>query len=462
MHRNRFGWCSMVVALLLLLSVPWAGGAAEQAAGRKIKVQPMPGKKATPAASAPAAKGAEPASAKAGGTELSPGQVNARSAILMEVSTGAILFEQNADEVIEPASFTKIASLYLVFEALRQGRIHLNDEIWISEAAWRTGGSKMFVGVGTKVPLEELLKGIAVVSGNDACVAAAEHVSGSAETFVEAMNRKTRELGMTHSRFLNPHGLPVEGQTTTARDMAILDSAYLRQFPESLQYHSMREYTYNNIVQYNRNHLLLKDPTVDGLKTGYVAAAGYHLAATAKRDGMRLLAVVMGAGTPAVREREALKLLNYGFRYYTLVQPFPQGQSVTTVKVWKGQRDQLGLYPQEAAGFLVSQAQKAQLRWEIQAPAEITAPVQAGQKVGEVVFYIGDQPKRTVSLFSQEDLPLGGWFKRVWQSLLMIHLIDWKLLTAILGSIAVVVILVIFLLGRKSSPHRSRSTYGRK
>lgn len=433
-----------------------------QTQGKKMKVQPIPGKKAAPAASASGKKGGEPAAGKTAGTELSPGQINAKSAILVEVSTGAVLFEQNADEIIEPASFTKIASLYLVFEALRQGRIHLNDEIWISETAWRTGGSKMFVGIGTKVPLEELLKGIAVVSGNDACVAAAEHVSGSVETFVDAMNRKAQELGMSHSRFLNPHGLPVEGQTTTARDMATLDSAYLKQFPEALQYHSMREFTYNNIVQYNRNHLLLKDQTVDGLKTGYVAAAGYHLAATAKRDGMRLLAVVMGAGTPAIREREALKLLNYGFRYYTLVQPFPQGQPVTTIKVWKGERDELGLYPMEAAGFLIAQAQKAQLRWEIHAPKEITAPVQAGQNFGEVTFYVADQAKRTVPLASQEDLPLGGWFKRVWQSILMLHLLDWKVLTAVSGSIAAVVILVLFLAGRKSSPRKSKSSYGGK
>jgi serine-type D-Ala-D-Ala carboxypeptidase (penicillin-binding protein 5/6) len=462
MHRKRVRWCSVIFAVFFLLSVPWPGGAAEPTQGKRIKVQPIPGRKAAPAQSAPGKKGAEPSTAKSAGTELSPGQINAKSAILVEVSTGAVLFEQNADEIIEPASFTKIVSLYLVFEALKQGRIHLNDEIWISETAWRTQGSKMFVGIGTKVPLEELLRGIAVVSGNDACVAAAEHVSGSVETFVDAMNRKTQELGMSHSRFLNPHGLPAEGQTTTARDMATLDSAYLRRFPESLQYHSMREFTYNNIVQYNRNHLLLKDQTVDGLKTGYVAAAGYHLAATAKRDGMRLLAVVMGAGTPAIREREALKLLNFGFRYYTLVQPFPQGQPVTTIKVWKGERDQLGLYPLEAAGFLVSQAQKAQLRWEIHAPTEITAPVQAGQNLGEVTFYIADQAKRTVPLVSQEDLPLGGWFKRVWQSFLMIHLIDWKLLTAVSGSIAALVILVVFLAGRKSTPKRSKSSYGKK
>ena len=152
-------------------------------------------------------------------------------------------------------------------------------------------------------------------------VAAAEHLSGSSDTFVEAMNRKAAELGMTRTHFINPHGLPAEGQITTARDMATLDAAYLKRFPESLRFHSMRELTYNNIVQYNRNHLLLKDPSIDGLKTGYITASGYHLSATSQREGMRLIAVVMGAVNPATREREALKLLNYGFRHFSLVQP---------------------------------------------------------------------------------------------------------------------------------------------
>ncbi len=461
MFKERLSSLLVIFMLLFPLFYPFDSRALGQTQGKSVRVQPVPGKKAG-TQPAHGKKGAETAPAKAATGDASPGQINARSAILIEVSTGAVLFEQNADEIIEPASFTKILSLYLIFEGLQQGKIHTSDDIWISETAWRTGGSKMFVGIGTKISLDEILKGIAVVSGNDACVAAAEHLSGSVDTFVDAMNRKAQELGMTHSRFLNPHGLPVEGQVTTARDMATLDAAYLRRFPESLQYHSMREFSYNNIVQYNRNHLLLKDQTVDGLKTGYVAASGYHLAATSKREGMRLLAVVMGAGTPGIREREAMKLLNYGFRYFTLVQPFVQGQPVSTIKVWKGQQDQLGLYPIEAASFLIPQAQKQQLKWEIHAPAEITAPVEAGQKVGEVVFYLSDQPKRTVSLISQEEVPLGGWFKRAYQSIHTIHLVDWKWLSGITGAIALIVISTLVILSRKSSPKRSRSSMRKK
>jgi D-alanyl-D-alanine carboxypeptidase (penicillin-binding protein 5/6) len=383
--------------------------------------------------------------------------VEARSAILVDVSTGSTLFEQNADELIEPASFTKILTLYLLFEAMQQGKVSMSEGAWVSETAWRTGGSKMFVGVGTKVPLEDLIKGIAVVSGNDACVAVAEHLHGSLDTFVEAMNRKARELGMAQSHFLNPHGLPADGQITTAKEMAILDTAYLQRFPESLRFHSMREYTYNEITQYNRNHLLLKDSTVDGLKTGFVEAGGYHLAATAQRDGMRLLAVVMGAERPAIREREALKLLNYGFRNFTMVLPFPDGQPVKTIKVWKGIQDQVDLHTQEKASFTVSQAQKQQLRWEVQAPEEITAPVQAGQSLGQVVFFLGDQPKRTIPLVSRQEIELAGWFKRTWQTVLRVDKIDWKWVGMIFGGLLALTVLLLFISSRRS---RSRSKLG--
>jgi D-alanyl-D-alanine carboxypeptidase (penicillin-binding protein 5/6) len=296
-----------------------------------------------------------------------------------------------------------------------------------------------------------------VVSGNDACVAVAEHLYGSTEAFVEAMNRKAAELGMSKSHFMNPHGLPAEGQLTTARDMATLAVAYLRRFPECLKYHSIKEYTYNNINQYNRNRLLLKDPSVDGLKTGFVAAAGYHLAATAQREGMRLLSVVMGAATPAVRERESLKLLNYGYRFYTLVQPFPQGQPITRVKVWKGMKDELDLFPNDAPCFLIPQTQKKSLRWEVHVSDEIEAPVAAGQSFGEVVFYVSDQAKRTVQLVSQEEVLRGSWFKRFYQSFLHAPKISWMWVLGVLGCIAAGVAVFFFVVNRKGS-RRSRSS----
>ena len=437
------------------LSFPGNGIGVEPGAGKKTTVKPGHGK----------AKHERPAPDKAapgdktqgkGASDSSPGEINAKAAILLEVTTGTVLFEQNADELIEPASFTKVLSLYLIFEALQRGNIRMQDEAYISDMAWRTKGSKMFVGVGTRVPLEELIKGIAVVSGNDACVAAAEHVSGSVEAFVDNMNRKAKQLGMDHSHFLNPHGLPAEGQITTARDMATLGAAYIRHFPEVLRYHSMREYTYNNITQHNRNHLLNKDPSVDGLKTGFIDAAGYHLASTAQREGMRLLSVVMGAATPRIRERESMKLLNFGFRYYAMVQPFPEGQPVTTIKIWKGEKDEIGLYPAEMAAFVIPRTQKNLLRWEVHTTNDVTAPVQIKQPLGEVVFYVSDQPRRNVALVSQEDVNLAGWFKRSWQTVLQIHKLDWRWFAGITGGIALLLLIFFLISTRRTFFRRSR------
>jgi serine-type D-Ala-D-Ala carboxypeptidase (penicillin-binding protein 5/6) len=439
------------------LSLPESGiGLEPGAAKKKITGRPDRGRgrpeRPGPERAAPADK----TQGKGAASESSPGEIGAKAAILMEVSTGTILYEQNADELIEPASFTKVLSLYLIFEALQRGSIQMQDEVYISDSAWRTKGSKMFVGVSTRVPLEELLKGIAVVSGNDACVAAAEHLSGSVEAFVDNMNRKAKQLGMDRSRFLNPHGLPAEGQITTARDMATLGAAYIRHFPQALRLHSMKDYTYNNITQFNRNHLLNKDPTVDGLKTGFVAAAGYHLAATAQRDGMRLLAVVMGAETPRIRERETMKLLNFGFRYYTMVHPFPDGQPVTTIKIWKGEKDEIGLYPAEMAAFVIPRTEKNQLRWEVHTTKDVTAPVKISEALGEVVFYVSDQPKRTIALVSQEDVNQAGWFKRTWQTLLQIHTLDWRWFAGITGGIALLLVVFFLISNRRQSFRRSR------
>ncbi len=237
-----------------------------------------------------------------------------RSAILMDMTTGRILLAHNADDPLPPASITKVLSLYLADEAIRDGKVRPKDPVKISRKAGRAGGSKMFIQAGSEIPLEELLKGMAVVSANDASVAVAEYIGGNVEGFVEQMNRKAHELGMSRSVFKNPNGLPARGQFTTARDMMILASDYLRRFPESLDLHSQQYYTYHDITQRNRNSLLRHYPDADGLKTGWVVKAGYHIVATAKRGNTRLIAVVMGAKTPAVRARETEKLLDEGFR----------------------------------------------------------------------------------------------------------------------------------------------------
>jgi D-alanyl-D-alanine carboxypeptidase (penicillin-binding protein 5/6) len=230
------------------------------------------------------------------------------------MESGSVLYEQNPDDLIAPASITKILTLYLVFEAIKQGEVRLSDEVEVSRLAASASGSRMGLRAGTRVSLEELIKGIAVVSGNDACVAAAEHISGSVGRFVNRMNVKARELGMTRSHFMTPNGLPAAGQLTTARDIAKLSVAYLHRFPESLNIHSMQSYAYGRHCHHNANRLLGKCPGVDGLKTGFVCASGYNISATGKRNGVRILAVVMGARSAGVRCSEAEKLLEAGFR----------------------------------------------------------------------------------------------------------------------------------------------------
>ena len=456
MQKKPFFGVMFLVILVLLMGFPGGGSCVEPGAGKKTAAKPGQAKAKPPRPAAEKPMPADAAQGKGTSSDSSPGQINSRAAILMEVTTGTTLFEQNADELIEPASFTKVLSLYLLFEAIQRGNLKLQDEAYISDAAWRTKGSKMFVGVGTRVPLEEIIRGIAVVSGNDACVAAAEQLSGSVEAFVDNMNRKAKQLGMERSHFLNPHGLPAEGQITTTRDMAALGVAYIRRFPDALRFHSLREFTYNNITQHNRNHLLNKDPSVDGLKTGFVEAAGYHLAATAQREGMRLLAVVMGAQTPRIREREAMKLLNFGFHYYTLVQPFPEGQPVTTIQLWKAEKDEIGLYPTEKAAFVIPRTQKNLLRWEIHSAGDVSAPIKINQALGEMVFYVSDQPKRTVDLVSHEDVERAGWFKRAWQTLLQIHKVDWRWFAGISGGIALLIAVFYLVSNRRYLFRRSR------
>ncbi len=240
--------------------------------------------------------------------------LTARSAILMDMTTGRILYAHNSEAPIQPASITKILTLYVADEAIEAGKVHLRDTVKISRKAGHTGGSKMYIQPGSEIPLEQLLTGVAVVSANDASVAVAEHIAGDVDEFVERMNLKAQELGMTKSVFKNPNGLPAKGQVTTARDMLTLAYEYLRRFPKSLQIHSQQFFTYRHITQHNRNTLLAHYPNADGLKTGWVSAAGYHLIATAKRGETRLIAVVMGAKNPRIRAKETERLLDEGFR----------------------------------------------------------------------------------------------------------------------------------------------------
>ena len=361
--------------------------------------------------------------------------VNAKAAALLDFNSGQFLLEKNADEKIEPASFTKVMTLYVVQDGLKSGAITLKDMVTISERAWSMGGSQMFLKVGTQEPLEALLKGIAVVSANDACVAVAEHMSGKVEVFVDEMNRKARELGLTNTTFVNTHGLPADGQVTSARDMVILASHYIKDYPQVLSLHSMQEFTYNNITQRNRNGLLKMNVGVDGLKTGYIKTSGYHLLATAQREGRRLIAVVMGAEKPKIRESEALNLLNYGFRNFILKEVLKKGDVVKTVPVKGGKFDTVELIAQDSVIITVPVREKESVRTTESIPARIAAPIKKGTVVGQVTVEVGGKQIRQVNVLAKNDVPRG------WQRYL-------KIGGVILG---VIVLLLVFrsLVGRR-------------
>jgi D-alanyl-D-alanine carboxypeptidase (penicillin-binding protein 5/6) len=363
--------------------------------------------------------------------------VNAKAAALLDFNSGQFLLEKNADEKIEPASFTKVMTLYVVQDGLKSGAITLKDMVTISERAWSMGGSQMFIKVGTQEPLDVLLKGIAVVSANDACFAVAEHMSGKVEVFVEVMNRKARELGLTATTFVNVHGLPADGQFTSARDMAILASHYIKDYPQSLSLHCMQEFTYNNITQRNRNGLLRMNVGVDGLKTGYIKTSGYHLLATAQREGRRLIAVVMGAEKPKIRESEALGLLNYGFRNFILKEVLKKGGTVKTIPVKGGRFDTIELIAQDSVVITVPAQEKESIKTTEKIPAHIAAPIKKGAVVGQVSIEQGGKQIRQVNVLAKNDVPRG------WQRYL-------KIGGVILG--VIVVFLIFRSLARRRRP----------
>ncbi len=312
-----------------------------------------------------------------------PPALDAKSWLLIESGSGQTLAARAADERLEPASLTKLMTAYLTFAALKQGKLKLDQMIQVSESAWKTGGSRMFVRPGTPVSVEDLIKGMIVQSGNDACVALAETIAGSEEGFAQMMNREAQRLGMRASNFRNSTGWPDARHYTTARDLATLAGALIGDFPEYYaKYYSIKEFTYNKITQPNRNRLLWLDPAVDGVKTGHTDAAGYCLIASAKRGSRRLLSVVLGTSADKVRAQESLKLLNFGFQHYEPVTVYAKGDTVSTLKVWKGQETAL------RAGFAgdlvvaVPTGSGANLKTEFVPPKRLVAPVPKGLMLG--------------------------------------------------------------------------------
>jgi len=339
-------------------------------------------------------------------------ELGATSYILMDFHSGETIAGKQPDLRVEPASITKLMTSYVVFRELADGDLNLDDMVVISEKAWRTGGSRMFVEVGTEVSIEDLLKGVIVQSGNDASVALAEHVAGSEEVFAQMMNAETRRLGMQNTNYLNATGLPAAEHYTTARDVAVLARALIGDFPDYYRWYSQREFTYNDITQPNRNRLLFRDRSVDGLKTGHTEAAGYCLATSALRDGMRLISVVMGTVSEDARAAASQSLLNYGFRFFETFKLYSAGEVIASTPVWKGQRDEMRLGIGDDVFVTVPRGRQDALAAETLIPARPVAPFSQGETFGTLEISFDGEPRIARDLIVRDNIPLAGWWGR--------------------------------------------------
>ena len=336
--------------------------------------------------------------------------IAAKAYILMDHNSGIILAANNENEKRSPASLTKLMTSYVVFKRLKEEFITLDDEVKISEKAWRTGGSKSFIEVGKMIKLEDLLKGMIIQSGNDASVALAEHVAGSEGTFVLFMNDYAQQIGMENTRFENASGLPHDDQYTTAKDMALLSSAMIRDFPVYYEWYSQKEFTYNNITQTNRNKLLFTDSTVDGLKTGWTQKAGYCLVTSANRVDMRLISVVLGSDSPAIRTSETEKLLDYGFRFF-------ETQSINDishqVRVYKSEKANIKVGVADSSFLTLPRNQFRYTTQTINLNQDLIAPINQGEQVGELVVSFNDQNIATLPLIALENAAEAGFISKM-------------------------------------------------
>lgn len=341
-------------------------------------------------------------------------QLGASSYILQDYFSGDILVEHNADMRVEPASITKLMTAYVVFAELDQGNISLDEQVPVSEKAWRTGGSRMFIDPKMQVSVEDLIRGMVVQSGNDASVALAEHVAGTEEAFAALMNHYAEQLGMTSTSFRNATGLPDPDHYTTARDVAILSAATIRDFPNYYPWYSEKEFTFNSIRQHNRNTLLWRDPAIDGLKTGHTEAAGYCLAASAKRDGMRLISAVMGSASESSRASETQTLLNYGFRFFETVQLYQAGQELAQARVWKGLSENVALGIQDELFVTIPRGRYDDLIATLDVEPQLTAPLSEGQVVGQVSVTLDDSVVASRPLITLGPVQEAGFFGATW------------------------------------------------
>lgn len=346
-----------------------------------------------------------------------PPPIAARAYVLYDFMSSEVLVERNMNERVEPASLTKLMTAYLTFAALKQKTIKIDQVIPVSTRAWKAEGSRMFIEPNKPVTVQELMRGMIVQSGNDACIALAEAIAGSEEVFAQMMNREAQRLGMKNTNFVNSTGLPHPQHYTTAYDLALLAAALIRDFPEYYPLYSIKEYRYNNITQPNRNRLLWIDPTVDGMKTGYTERAGYCLITSAHRGPRRLISVVLGTSSESVRVIESQKLLNYAFQFYDTVKLYDRNQAVSQVRIWKGSENTV------KAGFpydlylTVPKGAEGKLKATVETQQPLLAPIAVGQRIGTLRVELDAKPYRELPVVALEQVSVAGIFGRGWDSL---------------------------------------------
>ena len=347
----------------------------------------------------------------------SPPQLAAKSYMLMDAASGEVLVEHNGDERLPPASLTKLMTAYIATLEIQKGQISDSDMVTVSEKAWRTGGSRMFIQVNTQVSVDDLLHGIIIQSGNDASVAMAEHIAGSEEAFADLMNATAQRLGMTNSHFMNATGLPDPEHYSSANDMAKLARAIIYEDPAHYAIYAQKEFLWNNIKQPNRNLLLWRDKTVDGLKTGHTEEAGYCLVASAVRDNMRLISVVFGTDSEQARAAETQKLLTYGFRFFETRTFYQKGAELAEAQVWKGQQSKLKAGLAQDLTMTLPRGQVEKLQAVMSFNGTLTAPIRQGDVVGKVEVKLDDKVVRSTDLVALETVEEGGLFRRFWDSI---------------------------------------------
>jgi len=345
-----------------------------------------------------------------------PPALDASSYFLIDFDSGRVLAEKNPDDPVEPASITKLMTTYLVDKAIADGDVALDDMVTISEKAWRMQGSKMFVEVGKQVSVDELLKGLIIQSGNDASVALAEHVGGSESAFAGYMNHQAKLLGMTNTNYVNSTGWPHENHYSSARDIATLTRALIDDFPESYRYHKEREYTFNKIRQFNRNRLLWRDESVDGVKTGHTEAAGYCLVASAERDQMRLISVVLGTKSDKARTQASQSLLNYGFRYFETHKLYRVDEVLKATRIWYGAQEQVSLGVGKDVFITIPRGRYGDLDASMEIDSEISAPISRGQTLGQVNIKLDGEVILSEAIVAMQAVDEGSLLDRAMDS----------------------------------------------